>query len=219
MDSARCPPLPRAGRLPRLVAFSISPASRPCALLCAAARARAREPVPEEKRGRAASRLASRPVYDVPKLGPRGRPRDLGGCARRRATEDVAGGRSWAHWAICAVRGPGIDDLGVDRMRHARGDGVHGVMLASLINHTEHDTPEQMLIIMIIVWGRDTAHEGTQGVCKQRGRYSCRKLSTHVVPPPARGGQNYEFICVRRRAHGQMSKGPSKENGALVRPF
>ena len=70
----------------------------------------------------------------------------------------MAGGRSWAHWAICAVRGPGIDDLGVDRMRHARGDGVHGVMLASLINHTEHDTPEQMLIIMFIdiVWGRAT---------------------------------------------------------------
>ena len=65
---------------------------------------------------------------------------------------------------LCAVRGPGIDDLGVDRMRHARGDGVHGVMLASLINHTEHDTPEQMLIIMFIVWRARQAHEGTECV-------------------------------------------------------
>ena len=79
-------------------------------------------------------------------------------------------------------------------------------MLASLINHTEHDTPEQMLIIMFIVWGGDRLR--ARG-CKQR---------THVRAP-AHGGQNYEFICVRRRAQGQMSKGPSKENGALVRPL
>ena len=71
---------------------------------------------------------------------------------------------------LCAVRGPGVDDLGVDRTRHARGDGVHGVMLASLINHTEHDTPEQMLIIMFIVWGRDRLraqyYRGCNVACK-----------------------------------------------------
>ena len=86
---------------------------------------------------------------------------------------------------LCAVRGPGVDDLGVDRTRHARGDGVHGVMfkLASLINHTQHDAPEQMLISMFIVWGRDRLSLRAQG-CKQR---------THARAP-ARGGQDYEFI-------------------------
>ena len=51
------------------------------------------------------------------------------------------------------------------------------------------------------------------GGCKQRTYAYGQKRELQ------RGGAKYEFICVRRRAHGQMSKGPSKENGALVRPL
>ena len=97
---------------------------------------------------------------------------------------------------LCAVRGPGVDDLGVDRTRHARGDGVHGVMLASLINHTEHDTPEQMLIIMFIVWGRDrlsaSGHRGAN--------------SGHMHELQRAGVKITNLFLLRRRAHGQMSK-------------
>ena len=75
------------------------------------------------------------------------------------------------------------------------GDGVHGVMLASLINHTEHDTPEQMLIIMIIVWGRDTAHEGIQGVQTADTCAESSSLHARGATASARGSKLGIYLC------------------------